>query len=76
LAKRLGPGRRARYCSTACRRAVEYARRRWDARLRRAAALERTAARARERGPGFNPVRALLLRWEAARLRRAAGKRP
>ena len=76
LTERAGPGPRAAYCSVGCRRAVEYARRRWDARVRQAAALERAAAGWLERGPRFNPVRAQLLRWEAARLRRAAGKRP
>ena len=72
LVWRPGPGRRARYCSVACRRAVEYARRGWDATQRQAAALEQRAA-------AYPPSLRLLQsiwRQRAARLRRDAGPRP
>ncbi len=72
LPVRRGRGRRARYCSGTCRRAVEYARRRWETLQRQAAALEQQA----DQYPSYVHFLPLLRRQQAADLRERAGKRP
>jgi hypothetical protein len=69
LPPRPGPGRRPRYCSLACRRAAEYARRRWDRQARR---IDRYA----HSRDGRSAIIVRLVREAAARLRQAAGPRP
>ena len=72
LPTRPGPGRRARYCSVACRRAVEYARRRWATLQRQAAAREQQA----DQYPSLVYYLPRLRRQQAADLRERAGTRP
>ena len=66
---RQGPGRRARYCSVPCRRAVEYARRRWDRQ-------DRQTARFALPRPGRSRILVRLYREAVARQRQRLGKRP